>query len=142
MTYYKIIVGDKYVGTASTYDLRKVQKKHKIIVVADEQTGQFLQVGDNLYHDDWMAVIPESFSSYSKATVTVIQEDEYDTLNKSAKTGDVIQVNTEDPETTTTSEESGTTVERTSQESPMDRIRQLEAQVNELSEKIKQLENQ
>ena len=41
--YYKVLSNDSdYIGVASSYDLRKYQKKHNIIIVADEESANFI----------------------------------------------------------------------------------------------------
>ena len=41
--YYKLIQGKNIIGIATSIDFRKYQEKHKMILFADEETGQFVE---------------------------------------------------------------------------------------------------
>ena len=42
MKYYKVLKNSEYIGVGSSYDLRKYQKKHNIVIIADEEHAQFI----------------------------------------------------------------------------------------------------
>lgn len=54
MNYYKLINGETFVGIATQYDFREYQKKHGILLACDEETAQYVQVEESLYHAEWM----------------------------------------------------------------------------------------
>lgn len=53
MKYYKLIDADKIIGVCSSYDLRKHQIKHDILLASDEDSAQYIQFKDKLYRDEW-----------------------------------------------------------------------------------------
>ena len=78
MKYYKIIIGDKFVGVGTSIDLRKFQQKHSVFFACDESEAQYIQCNGKLYHDMWM--LPVSAQSYAAADVKEIEQDEYEAL--------------------------------------------------------------
>lgn len=127
MKYFKVINGDEFIGVATSYDLRKFQQKHQVVIATDIDHAQYLQVGDDFYHCDWFEPIVAKDVPYKTATITSIDEDEYAKLYKALDAGDIVEVREEPiPETTTTTPVENTTVERTVEDSPVDRIKQLE----------------
>ena len=79
MRFYKVFKDDKFIGVGTSQHLRRYQKKHGIPLVCDENQVQYIQIGEVLYHDNWM--IPETIKGlYDSATVIEIDEDEYNTL--------------------------------------------------------------
>ncbi len=91
MTYYKLTDGANFVGVGSSYDLRKYQKKHNILLTGNEETAQFIQVGDTLFRDDWFAPAGENQVEYFNAQITVIEEDEYNALLQAIEAGEDIK---------------------------------------------------
>ena len=86
MKYYKIIKNKEFIGVGTTLNLRRFQKKHKIILICDETQVQYIQLGDVLYRANWMW--PETTDSvkYEIADVIRIEKDEYDFLLKAVET--------------------------------------------------------
>lgn len=77
--YYKAICEEKFVGIATSKDLREYQSKHAILLVCDESKAQYIQIGDNIYHAMWM--VPETVKGlYPVAEVIEIDEQEYETI--------------------------------------------------------------
>ena len=91
MTYYKLTDDGIFIGVGSTYELRKYQKKHNIILTSDEESAQFLQIRDTLFRDDWFAPVGEDKLEYTAVKITVIEEDEYDALLQAIETGEDIK---------------------------------------------------
>lgn len=89
MTYYKLIKGGELIGVGSTYDLRRFQKKHGILVTSDEAFAQYIQINDKLYRDDWFCP-PTGDLAFEKATIIVIDKPEYDALFEAFQTGAVL----------------------------------------------------
>ena len=97
MNYYKLISGTNIVGIATSPDFRRFQKKHKIILICDEQAAQYVQYKDILYHDNWMLPITSDLYKYESAEVIQIDEQEYNTLKAALETEDEIVVEPETP---------------------------------------------
>ncbi len=89
MTYYKLIKDGELIGVGSTYDLRRFQMKHSILVTSDEAFAQYIQINDKLYRDDWFCP-PNGDLSFEKATIIVIDKPEYDALFDAFQTGAVL----------------------------------------------------
>lgn len=127
MKYFKVIKGDQFIGVATSYDLRRFQKKHRIILIADMDNAEYLQVNEDLYRDSWFKPVITDAVPYTECTITTIEKAEYDKLYKAVDAGDIIEVKEQPvPETTTTTQEENTTAERTVEASPVDRIKALE----------------
>ena len=95
MKYYKIIKNKEFIGVGTTLNLRRFQKKHKIILICDETQVQYIQLGDILYRANWMW--PETTDSvkYEIADVIRIEKDEYDLLLKAVETNEEITIEEE-----------------------------------------------
>lgn len=91
MTYYKLTDDGIFIGVGSTYELRKYQKKHNIMLTSDEESAQFIQIGDTLFRDDWFAPVGEDKLEYAVVKITVIEEDEYNALLQAIETGEDIK---------------------------------------------------
>lgn len=97
MNYYKLISGTNIVGIATSLDFRRFQKKHRIILICDEQAAQYVQYKDILYHDNWMLPITSDLYDYESAEVIQIDEQEYNTLKAALETEDEIAIEPETP---------------------------------------------
>lgn len=81
--YYKIINGNSFLGVCCSYDFRRFQKKHRILLFCRENEAQYVrcQNDDKLYHDMWMLPASELMKDpYQIASVIQITKDEYDIL--------------------------------------------------------------
>ena len=97
MNYYKLISGTNIVGIGLSLDLRRFQKKHRIILLCNEESAQYIQYKDILYHDNWMLPITTDTIAYETAEVIRIDEQEYNTLKATLETEDEIVVEPETP---------------------------------------------
>lgn len=97
MNYYKLISGTNIVGIATSLDFRRFQKKHRIILICDEQSAEYVQYKDILYHDKWMLPIATDLYKYESAEVIQIDEQEYNTLKTALETEDEIVIEPETP---------------------------------------------
>lgn len=79
--YYKIVVNSAFVGVGSTHDLRYYQSKHNCILACYENLAEYVQIGNNLYRDKWMASPKNKVIECIDATITRISKDEYDALS-------------------------------------------------------------
>lgn len=97
MNYYKLISGTNIVGIGLSLDLRRFQKKHRIILFCNEESAQYIQYKDVLYHDNWMLPITTDTVPYETAEVIRIDEQEYNTLKAALETEDEIVIEPETP---------------------------------------------
>lgn len=95
MKYYKIIKNKEFIGVGTTLNLRRFQKKHRILLICDETQVQYIQFGDVFYRANWMW--PENTDSvkYEIADVIRIEKDEYDLLRKAVETNEEIVIEEE-----------------------------------------------
>lgn len=92
MRYYKVLSNDSdYIGVASSYDLRKYQKKHNIIIVADEESANFIQINEDLYRDNWMCPCEDAPVVFINAQVIEISVADYDILSRADTPEEVLQ---------------------------------------------------
>lgn len=97
MNYYKLTSGKNIIGIVTSLDFRRFQKKHRIILICDVQSAQYVQYKDILYRDNWMLPITSDLYDYESAKVIQINEQEYNTLKAALKTEDEIVIETETP---------------------------------------------
>ena len=95
MKYYKIIKNKEFIGVGTTLNLRRFQKKHKIILICDETQVQYIQLGDILYRANWMWPETTDNVQYEIADVIRIEKDEYDLLLKAVETNEKIAIEEE-----------------------------------------------
>ena len=96
VNYYKLISGTNIVGIATSLEFRRFQKKNKIILICNEQSAQYVQYGDILYHDNWMLPITTDLYKYEVADIIQIEETEYNALKSALEVEDEI---VDEPET-------------------------------------------
>lgn len=97
MNYYKLINGENFVGIATQLDFREHQKKHNILLACDEQSAQYVQSEDLLYHASWMKPITTDKFPYNMADVFSIEENEYIALKEAIDSGKDIIVEPDSP---------------------------------------------
>lgn len=90
MNYYKLINGENFVGIATQLDFREHQKKHNILLACDEETAQYVQSNDTLYHANWMRPVTTNKFPYEMAEVIAIEESEYTVLKEAIDSGEDI----------------------------------------------------
>ncbi|MEF2904887.1 MAG: hypothetical protein U0O21_01100 [Lachnospiraceae bacterium] len=78
MMYFKVTDSLGSISVGTTRDLRYYQKKHKILLLADETQAQYIQIGDKLYRDYWFAPVITYQVSFEMANISVISKEEYD----------------------------------------------------------------
>lgn len=96
MTYYKIIQNNEFIGIGTSYELRKYLPKHNILLVANDNTAQYIDINGKLYRDSWLKTIDgNNVVPYEIANISVIAEEEYQQLFEAINKGEEIQVATE-----------------------------------------------
>lgn len=97
MKYYKVIKESEFIGVGTSHELRRFQKKHKILLACDESQAQYIQISEKLYHAQWM--LPETINNNRKlADVIEISETEYDALHSAIESGEDISIEEEIPQ--------------------------------------------
>lgn len=96
MTYYKVIKDNEFIGIGTSYELRKYQLKHNILLVADDDTAQYIDINGILYRDSWLKVLTTDTIQYENADIVVISEEEYQQLFEAIDKGEEIEINTDD----------------------------------------------
>lgn len=84
--YFKIIRDDNIVGIASDFNLRKHQPKHNLILFADIETAQYVDVDGRLYRDNWLRKPTSDKIEFIEAEIVSIEEDEYNALQEAFET--------------------------------------------------------
>ena len=79
MKYYKVINGTTFIGIATTTDLRKFLYKNRVLIISSENEAQYVQIGNDLFHDSWMKK-PDLGIDYEIADVVQITQEEYEEL--------------------------------------------------------------
>lgn len=92
MKYYKLIDGGRFIGVGTSFDFRKYQLKHNILLVSDEDSAQYIQIDEKLYRDDWLAPVTTAALEYYIVRIIEIEKEEYDILHDAVETGREIEV--------------------------------------------------
>lgn len=92
MTYYKVIKDNEFIGIGTSYELRKYQLKHGILLVADDDTAQYIDINGILYRDSWLKVLTTDTIQYENANIVVISEEEYQQLFEAINKGEEITI--------------------------------------------------
>ena len=90
MQYYKLINDSTFIGVGSSADMRRYQRKHRILLGCDEQSAQYIQIDNTLYRADWMIPADKTTISFKQAKIIEIDENEYNTLKKASESGENI----------------------------------------------------
>lgn len=98
MKYYKLLNDGEFIGVGTSYDLRKFQLKHSILLTSDDESAQYIQINDKLYRDDWFSPTITELLDYTTVKIIVIEKDEYDTLFEAIETGKEIEMTDEEPD--------------------------------------------
>lgn len=98
MKYYKLLNYIDFIGVATSFDLRKYQTKHGILLTSDEQAAQYIQFDGELYRDDWFAPVVTGALSYNTVKIVAIEKDEYDILFRAIEAGKEIKTEVHEPE--------------------------------------------
>lgn len=98
MKYYKLLNDGEFIGMGTSYDLRKFQLKHSILLTSDDESAQYIQINDKLYRDDWFSPTITELLDYTTVKIIVIEKDEYDTLFEAIETGKEIEITDEEPD--------------------------------------------
>ena len=97
MIYYKVIQNNEFIGIGTSYELRKYQPKHNILLIAHDDAAQYIDVNGTLYRDSWLKPINsnDNFIKYENASISVISAEEYQQLSEAIDKGQEIQIATE-----------------------------------------------
>ena len=92
MHYFKIIRSGSLVGVATSQDFRCFQQKHRILLACAAEKVQYVECGEEYYHDNWMVAVDNDKIKYHNATVIRIDESEYDQLVAAEESGEEIVI--------------------------------------------------
>jgi len=99
--YYKLIDGKNIVGVISSSDFRRLQKRHKLVLFADEETAQFVDYNGVYYRDNWLRSIEDGEIEYTEINIVRIEDDEYNDLKAQLDDSDMPTDNSLDNEVET-----------------------------------------
>lgn len=133
MMYFKLIKDGMIFAVASTYDLRRYQAKHGIIISCDMSHAQYIQVGEDLYRDSWMVPVTGD-KPFQRATIVEIDQSEYDELSEELAINTEIVVPEPEPDPVAPDEPDEPVEEEAKEPSTM--AQQLQKQINELQSQI------
>ena len=131
MSFYKVIKDGLIVGVCTNDDFRRYQAKHRIIIVSDPDRVEAVDCGGTLYHDTWME---KPGFSCETATVTRIEDEEYESLKAQLDAGDMpddTSLEEEVPAEQEPAEEGGEEVRKTAAQILNERILSLEKQIRQ-----------
>ncbi len=87
MSWYKIVVNGTIIAVGTVSDLRRVQEKHHVLVISDENNAQYIQSEETLYRDTWFAPVTSRLYAYTEAQIYSITEEEYTDLKEEIDEG-------------------------------------------------------
>ena len=94
MKYFKIFKEDEFIGIARSDSFLTYQEQNNLLVITNEEIGQFVEYQGKLYRDTWMQPLPTRTYSYITALVYHISEEEYNTLAESIRNNEEIVIET------------------------------------------------
>ena len=99
MIYYELYNDDhSVIGIASSYEARKYQAKHNLLVVSKDIEAEYLDVNGVLYRDFWFRPVRSVEYPYTLCNIMVITKDEYDALAEAIDNGEQASLIIEEPE--------------------------------------------
>lgn len=98
MIFYKVIQNETVVDAGSNF--LKWNNKYHQLFSCDVNQAQFAQSYNEkkIYYDDWLIPTPNGLVQYERATITVIDQAEYDEIVALLDDGEQIPVPAEEPE--------------------------------------------
>lgn len=82
MKYYKVIKNNEFIGIASSENFKQYNEDSGFLLMSNEVKGQFVRVGDKLYRDEWMQVLPSKHFNYVEAQILEIEQQEYSQIEE------------------------------------------------------------
>lgn len=98
MDYFKVLNDNTFIGIGTSYDLRVWQSKNKVMLIADINDAEYIQINDNLYHDDWMRIPQNKNYDFENVKVVTIDYEEYSIIYDSIDRGEEIEIQVDDEE--------------------------------------------
>lgn len=78
--FYKLIKNNNIVGAISPENFRKLQLRPRLVLFADEETGQFVDYNGIYYRDNWLRILPDGAITCIEVSIERITESEYEAL--------------------------------------------------------------
>ena len=98
MRYFKIILNDEIVGVANDSNFSRFFSRHNILITADAETGEYIELNGSLYRDSWMRPLTTNTYTFINANIREIDEVEYNVLKQSLETNEVYVVEEDVPD--------------------------------------------
>ena len=98
MRYFKIILNDEIVGVATDSNFSRFFSRHNILITADAETGEYIELNGSLYRDSWMRPLITNDYNFIEAIVREIDEVEYNILKQSLETNEIYVVEEDVPD--------------------------------------------
>ena len=83
MKYFKIFKENEFIGIANSNNFLTYQEQNNLLMITNEEIGQFVEYNNQLYRDTWMQPLPSHNYNYEIAMVYEITKEEYDILAES-----------------------------------------------------------
>ena len=97
MVYYELFNDNQEViGVASSYDVRKYQNKHNVLVVSDDSDAEYIDVNGELYRDFWLRPVISNEFEYTECNIIIITEEEFNALSSAIENGESAEIILED----------------------------------------------
>ena len=93
--YYKLIKNNKIIGLVTPDNFRKYQSKHNMILYADIDTAQYVELNEIYYRDNWLRAITTDKIPYEQASIIGIDYVEYSIIKKALDINDSIDITPE-----------------------------------------------
>lgn len=94
MKYFKIFRENEFIGIARSDSFLTYQEQNNLLVITNEEIGQFVEYQGKLYRDTWMRPLPSRAYPYILALVYNITEEEYNILAESIEKEEEIIIET------------------------------------------------
>ena len=98
MRYFKIILNNEIVGVATDSNFSRFFSRHNILITADVETGEYIELNGSLYRDSWMRPLMTDSYTFINANIREIDEVEYNVLKQSLETNEVYVVEEDVPD--------------------------------------------
>lgn len=93
--FYKLIHEGNFIGVCTSSEFCRFQKKRRILLLCDENLGQYVSYKDTLYRDSWMVPVTSDSIDYINCSVIEISKDVYDNLHRAIENNENVEIETE-----------------------------------------------
>lgn len=93
--FYKLVHEGNFIGVCTSSEFCRFQKKRRILLLCDENLGQYVSYKDTLYRDSWMVPVTSDSIDYINCSIIEISKDVYNTLHRAIKSNENIEIEAE-----------------------------------------------